>query len=299
MATFLSLYDKHLSELAAAIPEETTPDRAAENIRVFLDRLSDEYHASAELPDHVAVAARAGMDILRDATGVLVSASRSQIWFQPGPGGLPGTQRKRHFLWTRILLSSVVVAVVAFAGLVLWTAQQIDALVLLIAAGALELLRIVISFVGGRRGRRDVDRTVSGMRSQAVVHVDTEALQARLSHALGALDKLVERAAAVRPSIASAGPVIEDPGFTELLQDLMEARETSDGEYALRVLRSLRAVLERHGIRVVSFDGANRNLFEFTPTVDSSPREVTLRPALVHEGRVLRRGLVAAPSRPA
>lgn len=299
MATFLSLYDQHASELSAAIPDESTPDRAVEAVRAFLDRLSEQYHAAAELPEHVAVAARAGMDVLRDAAGILVSASRTQIWFQPGPGGLPGTQRKRHFLWTRIFLSSAVVALVAFAGLVLWTGQQIDALVLLVAAAALELLRVVISFIGGRRGRRDMDRTVSEMRSQAVVHVDPRALQSRLSHALGALDKLIERAASVRPSIASAGPVIEDPAFTELLQDLMEARETGDGEYALRVLRSLRAVLEQHGIRVVSFDGANRNLFEFTPAVDSSTQDVTLRPALVHEGRVLRRGLVAAPSRQA
>ena len=43
----------------------------------------------------------------------------------------------------------------------------------------------------------------------------------------------------------------------------MEARETQDGEYALRVLRSLRSVLERYGIHVVVYEGDNRQLFEF------------------------------------
>lgn len=294
MPSFLSLFDSHVSELEAALPPDATPDGAAEAIRAFLDRLHDHYVAANKPDEAEAVAARAGIGILESAAQVIVSASRSEIWQQAGPGGLPGESRKRRFVWTRVLFAVIAVVLTAYFGLVLWTFQRWNEMILLGAAAAAELVRIVLAFLASRHSRNAERQKVAEVRSRATIHVDRAALVRRLSQAVGALDKLVEDARRLRPSIASAGPVVEDPAFTELLQDLMEARETGDGEYAVRVLRSLRSTLERHGIQVVSFNGTNRQLFEFQPTLQGAGAgDQTLRPALVQEGRLLRRGLVA------
>jgi hypothetical protein len=285
MTSFLSLFDNHVAELEAALPPDTTPDSAAEAIRAFLQRLHDQYISVNKPDEPAAVAARAGIDILQGAAAVIVSASRAEVWQKAGHA----ESRQRHFVWTRVLLTAIAVALAAYLGLVLWTNLRWNELVLLAAAAVAEVARVIAAFFAARRARR---RTAE-IRTHATVHVDRQALVRRLSHAVGALDRLVEDAGRLKPSIASAGPVIEDPAFTELLQDLMEARETADGEYAIRLLRSLRSTLERHGIQVISYDGANRQLFEFQPSLQQGGGDQTLRPALVHEGRVLRRGLVA------
>jgi hypothetical protein len=293
MPSFLTLFDSHVAELEAALPPEATPDSAAEAMRGFLDRLHDHYVAANPLGEAEAVAARAGIEILQAAAQVIVSASRSEIWQQAGPGGMPGESRKRHLVWTRVLFAALAIGLTAYFALVLWSYQRWNELILLGAAAGAEIVRVVLAFFASRRSRKAERQKVAEVRSRATIHVDRQALVRRLSHAVGALDKLVQDAGRLRPSIASAGPVVEDPAFTELLQDLMEARETADGEYAVRVLRSLRSTLERHGIQVISFDGANRQLFEFQPSLQPAGGDQTLRPALVQEGRLLRRGLVA------
>jgi hypothetical protein len=285
VTSFLNLFDSHVAELEAALPDDATPDGAAEAIRRFLDRLHDHYVAANKPGEAESIAARGGIEILQAAAGVIVSASRTEVWQQAGPA----ERRERHFIWTRVLLATLAVVLTGYLALVLWSYQRWNELILLGAAAAAELFRVVAGFIAGRRSRRKT----AEIKTRATVHIDRQALVRRLSHAAGTLDRLVESSGRLRPTVASAGPVVEDPNFTELLQDLMEARETGDGEYAIRVLRSLRSTLERHGIQVVTFDGGNRQLFEFQPTLQPASADQTLRPALVQNGRLLRRGLVA------
>jgi len=290
MATFLSLFDTHSSELDASLPPDATPDRAAEAVSAFVSRLHDRWTAATRPDEASAVAARGGVDVLQAASALIVSASRTEVWQQGGPAGMPGERKVRPFLWARIVLAAIVIVLTGYIGLVLWTLQRWNELVLIGVLAGAELARVVAAWVAGKRRRSSEAQTVADVRTKAIVQIDRQALLRRLSHAFSALDKLVDDARGLRPTIASAGPVIEDAGFTELLQDLMEAREVADGEYALRVLRSLQSVLERHGIQVVAYDGANRPLFEFQPALGPAG---TLRPALVQNGRLLRRGLVA------
>lgn len=293
MATFLNLFDAHVAELDTALPPEATPDQAAEAVRSFTRRLHDKWVSDVPPDESRAVAARSGVDILLSAADLIVSASRTEVWQQSGPLGLPGESRKKHFLWIRILLAVLALAMAGYLALVLLARQLWTELTLAGAVVAFEAARITFAFLASRKRRRTSQQAAAGMRTRATVHVDRSALLRRLSHAFAALDKQVEDVAHIRPVIASGGPVVEDEAFAELLQDLMEARETLDGEYALRVLRGLRSTLERHGIQVIAYDGSNRQLFEFQPSLQPGKPDHTLRPALVQKGRLMRRGLVA------
>ena len=88
-----------------------------------------------------------------------------------------------------------------------------------------------------------------------------------------------------------------------LLSDLLEAGCSRDGQIALEAISRVRYYLHRKGIEVVDFSAANREWFEMMPATDdgmpgslpenASPSDAdrTLRPALVQEQTLLRKGL--------
>lgn len=75
----------------------------------------------------------------------------------------------------------------------------------------------------------------------------------------------------------------------ELFSDLLEGLYCEDGEYALDKLRSVKHYLHQNGIEVVAYDGKNRELFDFMPSMKAG----TFRPALVSDGKILKRGLAS------
>lgn len=85
----------------------------------------------------------------------------------------------------------------------------------------------------------------------------------------------------------------------KLFQDLFEARAFHDGEWALKKISRIQAILWEQGITVKEFDPSDAaviSLFDVEPGPDPScSRHVTLRPAFIKKDRVLLRGRVAAP----
>jgi hypothetical protein len=87
-----------------------------------------------------------------------------------------------------------------------------------------------------------------------------------------------------------------ESGLLEFYQDLLEARQAGDAEYAMKKLRLLPASLERQGIQTIAFDGGNAGSFEFRPSLDRKLRDQrTLRPAFATGKRLVRRGIVEEP----
>lgn len=102
----------------------------------------------------------------------------------------------------------------------------------------------------------------------------------------------------------------EDTVLLELFQDLLGTLPTEpydakdlalgDGDLALSHVERLRRSLEHgHGIKVITFDGTNGELFKGVAAGFSSGTEAeTIKPALVADGRVLRFGEVSARAAP-
>lgn len=81
-----------------------------------------------------------------------------------------------------------------------------------------------------------------------------------------------------------------DDAMLDLLTALMEAKASGRDELAMRSLSQAEQYLHRLGVELIPYDAAHAQLFDVLPTMGE---ERTIRPALMKDGRLLRRGAAA------
>ena len=75
----------------------------------------------------------------------------------------------------------------------------------------------------------------------------------------------------------------------DLLSGLLEAAYSKDGDFALERISDVKYYLHSNNIDVIDMTPENQNLFDIMPSLG----EGTLRPALVYQGKLLKKGLAA------
>ena len=86
---------------------------------------------------------------------------------------------------------------------------------------------------------------------------------------------------------ASTQENVTAQGMLGPVQMLLEAAQTQDGEYALKAVPSLAAALREQGIETVYYSRENEQYFDMFPGTEAG---ITIRPALMKEGKLLARG---------
>lgn len=81
-----------------------------------------------------------------------------------------------------------------------------------------------------------------------------------------------------------------DDAMLDLLTALMEAKASGRSELAMRSLSQAEQYLHGLGIELIAYDAAHAQLFDVLPTMGEAR---TIRPAMVQDGKVLRRGVAA------
>lgn len=116
-----------------------------------------------------------------------------------------------------------------------------------------------------------------------------------IADALIYVDKML-----AEPALEKENGFLEkEPQILKLFQDLYEAKTFQDGEWALKKVNHIHAVLWEQGIVVKEFDpkdAADTAAFDIEPGCDPSITSyLTIRPAFLKNDRVLLAGRVAAP----
>ena len=83
-----------------------------------------------------------------------------------------------------------------------------------------------------------------------------------------------------------------DDAMLDLLTALMEAKASGRGDLALRSLSQAEQYLHGLGVELIAYDAAHAQLFDVLPTMGEAR---TIRPAMVQDGKALRRGVAALP----
>ena len=165
----------------------------------------------------------------------------------------------------------------------------------------------VIEFVRGRPGMALAQAlgvlllTAGSLRvsgeapSQAVARgipcVDAQALVLQLKRLCQAADVCVGDLAQLdHPAGGARLSGTADDAMLDLLVALMEAKASGRDEMAMRSLSLAEEYLRMLGVEVVLYVPERAAMFDRLPTVDAAR---TVRPALVKDGRVLRRGVAA------
>ncbi len=131
-------------------------------------------------------------------------------------------------------------------------------------------------------------RAGDDVRAAGVQRFDAAELLRFMAELCAAVDVCTDDLSLLSDEGAARGDTPMDGATLDLLLSLLEARATGDGEVALRSLDQAEQALRARGVELVSYDAEHASLFDLLPTRGEAR---TVRPALLLEGRLLRRGV--------
>ena len=154
---------------------------------------------------------------------------------------------------------------------------------------ALQIAGAALLALGGAKAPQ-----AQSARAEATLTVDADALLRALGELCRAADVCVSDLALLERDGAAARLSGEaDEAMLDLLVSLLEARATGRADVALRSLDQAETYLRRLGVTPVWFERGNAEsarMFDLLPTLSG---ERTIRPALMKDGRLIRRGVAA------
>ncbi len=138
----------------------------------------------------------------------------------------------------------------------------------------------------------------SRLPAKADVHLEIAHVHSFLNCIADALS-YIDKSLNEQTSEKECGFLEKETQILNLFQDLFEAKAFHDGEWALKKVGHIQAILWERGILVKEFDpndATDSLAFDAEPGADPSiSRHVTIRPAFIKGNRLLLRGRVAEP----
>ena len=266
---------------ALSIADTASPAEAVGEVRRVLDRTAARYARSVDDPQ----LQRAGqwlVEIVKSGTGLIDRASHADIiWDEVAvKADWTITPRDGLFYAGAGLLGAA--GLLQGVGLAFWGAVGMAGL------HALTNLRLRLPFLPRPKALRDDSGRMR--RATAVVRLDRAGLINQVTDAVNTADHILMRLA--QPTAEAHWR--DDPRLTAMLQSLVEAGRSGDGEFALELSRrELPSLIEGAGLELVDYSKAKAEWFDRLPAIGEGPKLQTAAPALVTEdGRVVRRGTV-------
>lgn len=128
-------------------------------------------------------------------------------------------------------------------------------------------------------------------QARGIPYVDAEAAVRMLRGLCQAADVCVSDLALLDKDAGMAHLTgTADDAMLDLLTALMEAKASGRSELAMRSLSQAEQYLHALGIELIAYDAAHAQLFDVLPTMGEAR---TIRPAMMKDGKVLRRGVAA------
>ena len=294
-AALVELLEAEKAALMARFAEDRSPQAAREAMEKTLDRVSYRYVELCDDPK-LAAAAQAMLASTKASLPVVESVNEAHEWKRAleAKKGL-----KLSALPMSTLLGGGVLTLAGVLGLY-FTSGRVGAVLGLLKAVVPALLGGGLMFFSGTRAAAPSKAALPEPEVRKEFLVDGEAAWHALRNAMvvadGELETLRERAAvealdarADRWEGADLGPLTGPEA--ELLSGLLETayfhRKDPD---AAEMISEIRFYLHGKGVEVTDYTPENARWFELLP----APEAGTMRPALVKEGRALRKGLASA-----
>ena len=283
-----SYLEKDREKLLASLKQAGTPERAIPVIESEFDRLLYEYNEQCS-DDFERRCAAEMLQTARMAVPLLDCIGDIKIWEQ---GGKLRTDEKKKVSLKGILLLA--------AGLILTIAST------LVMAGADTALNkvfdkplIAVAFFGGiaclflsgRFFRKVTKATYSEKELKAEPRIDAEKVYRTLHAILLVTDRNITDALSARrmeEEQKNQDPAQEKADLS-FYSDLLEASLAKDGQYALDQISKVPFYLHQKGIEAMEYSEENRSWFDVIP----GEKHETIRPALVKDGQLLKKGIVS------
>lgn len=127
-------------------------------------------------------------------------------------------------------------------------------------------------------------------KARGVLGVDADAAVRAVGELCAAADVCVSDLTLLSRDAGALAAGEAEEATLDLLASLVEARATGDGDAALCALSQAEQRLREMGVEIVDYDAEHAVLFDLLPTLGEAR---TVRPALLRDGKTLRRGVAA------
>ena len=266
-------FEHRREQLADALSRAEGMQESIAACTMTLEQVACEL-AQEEQDEHARQRQPAVMAALRSAPQMLVAADAEGELVLEGEGAQRAGKKLRPLQAVGAFLLAALAVYELIDGQALFSALQLAGGVLLLA--------------GAQGGGAEQNVRARG---KAVIRADelmrrTAALCAAADTCVSDLALLDKEAGMARLSGTA------DEAMIDLLVSLMEAKASGRDEAAMRSLSQVEQYLHMLGIDVLFYDEAHAAHFDMLPTMGEAR---TIRPALMKEGRVLRRGTAARP----
>ena len=286
-----AFFDADRDMLLANLEKDRAPEAAQAVLERSLDRALMRYVEQCPDPRRCA-AAQDMLQAVRTTLPMLGAVSDTRVWKKTADTAQAEKKLSGRALALLIAGAVLVLASVLSVGIGQSPLAPLGTLRALIPA----LAGAACLFLGGRFS---VKKPVPAEPGAADVRVDylidpqktLHLMRAALLVADTRLDTLAEEYAAQQRRQAADAPQSALPAEqVELLSGLLEIAYGRNDADSREMISAIRFYLHNAQVDVVDSDDGNDAWFEFLP----SPRHGTMRPALVANGKVLKKGLAAA-----
>ena len=276
-----------LTELAAA----KEPDRAIRVLENELDKLLMTYNEQAD-SERERDAAAYMMQAVRLSLPLVDSVGETKVW----ETGSVVEERKTR-MWPLVIVLLIVAIVLCGVGLLplvmdLGGIEKVD----YVKQGPMLLGGLAAAFIAGLLPRRSAPKkTKAGQRVET--NIDPNKVYISFRNALLAVDQNLEEIQSVQrwekreEAGKIDGHVVSDSEL-DIFSDLLTASYSKDPEYALEKIENIKYYLHKQQIEAVDYSAETAQFFDMMP----SQRAGTIRPALVADGKLLRKGMASTGS---
>jgi len=237
------------------------------------------------------------LEILRYAVRTLNSVDKEVHLSESRPSeSRTGQFSKRFYIFIKTVQTALILALL-MTLLSVGSTPWIPILLVLILLGT-EIYLHIFERKTGSASTKNPDYHRLDEKPPIDVHLKIAHVHAFLNCIADALS-YADKALNERALEKEGGFLEKETQILKLFQDLFEAKAFHDGDWALKRIPRIQAILWEQGIVVKEFDPedtADRLFFDAEPGADPSiRRHITLRPAFIKNDRVLLRGRVAEP----
>ena len=281
--------DKLLTELAGA----GTADKAVVVLENEMDKLLLKHNESCD-SDRERESAAYMMQAVRLSLPLIDSNGKIKVWesgqADPDEGG--------SFKWSFLLLFLLGLALFVFGCGPLFIDSYITAEENLrnevILHGGATVVGLFALYFSGYVYSRPKKAKVRNKEHQVEIKVDADKVYRNFRTAILSIDQSLEEIGAAerwnkRDQAGSIDGKTVTPSELDLFSDLLAAAYSGDPEYALEKVEQIKYFLHRNQIEVVDYSKDNAKYFDLMP----GSKPATIRPALVAQGGLLRKGLAS------
>ena len=289
----LDLLEKDKEYLLTELTRAGVPERVAAVLETELDKLLLKYNEQAS-SDRERDAAAHMVGAVRHALPLVDSVGETKVWEMQ-----EGAQAKHKVNPVAMvhLIAGLACAVLTFVFMNAITPKAgmtINDLKLAQPETYL-LLGTVVCILGfGLLRRIGTGVSKKNRKQQVEIKIDPQRVYRSLHTAVLSIDQnLEEIQAAERWAKKEQAGTIEgkvlSSGEIDLFADLLTAGYSKDGEYALDKIEDLKYYLHKQQIEVTDYSEETKQYFDIMPGTQGG----TIRPALVADGKVLKKGLAS------